>query len=63
MRGLEVATWLKHRKGKYMNEESLMMVITNYAIENANLRIVVEELNAKIEQLEKENDDELQINE
>ena len=46
-----------------MNEESLMMVITNYAIENANLRIVVEELNAKIEQLEKENDNELQTHE
>ena len=47
-----------------MTEEALMMVITNYAIENANLRIVVEQLNAKIEELEKENeDDELQTNE
>lgn len=46
-----------------MTEESLMMVITNYAIENANLRIVVEQLNEEIKTLKGEQDDELQTNE
>lgn len=46
-----------------MTEEALMMVITNYAIENANLRIVVEQLNEEIKTLKGEQDDELQTNE
>lgn len=46
-----------------MTEEALMMVITNYAIENANLRIVVEQLNEEIKTLKGEQDNELQTNE
>lgn len=46
-----------------MTEEALMMVITNYAIENANLRIVVEQLNEEIKTLKGEQEDELQTNE
>lgn len=46
-----------------MTEEALMMVITNYAIENANLRIVVEQLNEEIKTLKGEQDDELQTHE
>lgn len=48
-----------------MDEKALMMVVTNYAIENANLRIVVEQLNAEIKALkeEKEQSDGLQTNE
>lgn len=37
-----------------MNEQTLNNVLTQYVIENANLKIKVEELKQKIAELEKE---------